>query len=810
MGMQITAVGEVEVSGNHIIGSRGPESGYAGDGLLLIGAMSGPMRPQVRGNVIEDCFLGMTGYGLAEAVLSDNEVRSRARNLTFRTNGRLSLTDNRLLGPVAGGWVVAADLTATGNLVDARIMLGATGTLEVSSNTFRQRLLIGGSAARGRIAQNTMTDVSIGGAGEFEIEDNDGQSLQAKALVTVVAAANRFSGLMRVRAADTAEVSENDAGALTVRGAVATVRRNAVAGKLHVAADTAAVAENSAGSLVGRALPDSADRDTAFLIEDNAIAGPIHTLGPAATVVRRNTVAGQLTAIARHDIDIAQNQTKGIACIVLDAGGRVSVVANDARQSAGPGLMVVGAETATIENNRVSDNAENGLAIRRTVSAVVAGNELRSNASGGVSVRVPPLGDCNEDADVTVADVLTMVGVGLQRRPLHDCDAADVDRDQTVTIGEIVLSVGGALGVPDTRPSTVTLRDNRVENNARFGIDVFARGSVLVTGNRVLHNGGIPLAIHGRDGLGDALLSGNVLGLGAAEGLLVEALGAARIRNNVVFSNRDAGLLLRATPGAAVVNNLVYANGGAGIAVGVGDQRPTTAALVMNNTIFANGGWGILVGSGTAASTGTMIRNNILRQNVRGGISATPGALPDLMVGFNINSDGYGDGVSPEPTDLSVDPQFVAPAGNDGVLGNDAFADDDFRLQPTSPAIDAGSAPAAELGISGSAVAGRTDDVGHRRPRLSPRCARPVNGAMRRRNPTRRWRDARRPDRTIQCISTVHCSQPTCVTRERPLPRWRRRGSTGYCLSRARTTRSCRLPRRPSTPPACASRPPSP
>ena len=705
VGMQITAVGEVEVSGNHIVGG--------GDGLRLIGAMSGPMRPQVRDNVIDDSFLGMAGHGLAEAVFSDNEVRSRARNLTFRTNGRLTLTDNRLIGPVAGGWVLAADLTATGNLVDARIALGATGTLEVSSNTFRQHLGIRGGPARGRIAQNTMADVSIGGAGEFDIEGNDGQSLQAKALVTVVAAANRFSGLMRVRAADSAEVAENDAGALTVRGAVATVRRNAVAGKLHVAADAAAVADNRAGSLVARALPDTpADRDTAFLIEDNAIGGRIHTLGAATTVLRRNTVAGPLTAIARRDIDVAHNQTKGIACIALDAGGRVSVVDNDARQSAGPGVMVVGAETATIENNRASDNAENGLAIRRTASVIVAGNELLSNASGGLSVRVPPLGDCNEDADVSVADVLTMVGVGLQRRPLHDCDAADVDRDQTVTIGEIVLSVGAALGVPDTRASTVTLRDNRVENNARFGIDVFARGSVLVTGNRVLHNGGIPLAIHGRDGLGDALLSGNVLGLGAAEGLLVEALGAARIRNNVVFSNRDAGLLLRATPGAAVVNNLVYANGGAGIAVGVGDPRPTTAALVMNNTIFANGGWGILVGSGTAASTGTMIRNNILQQNVRGGISATTGAVPDLVVAFNINTDGYGEGVSPEPTDLSVDPQFVAPAGADGVLGNDAFADDDFHVHPTSAAINAGSAPAAELGISGSVVAGRTDDEG--------------------------------------------------------------------------------------------------
>jgi hypothetical protein len=44
--------------------------------------------------------------------------------------------------------------------------------------------------------------------------------------------------------------------------------------------------------------------------------------------------------------------------------------------------------------------------------------------------------------------------------------------------------------------------------------------------------------------------------------------------------------------------------------------------------------------------------------------------------------------------------------------GLPAFADDDFRVQPTSAAIDAGSAPAAELGISGSALAGRSVDEG--------------------------------------------------------------------------------------------------
>jgi parallel beta-helix repeat protein len=260
--------------------------------------------------------------------------------------------------------------------------------------------------------------------------------------------------------------------------------------------------------------------------------------------------------------------------------------------------------------------------------------------------------------------------------------------------------------------SSVELRDNRVENNLRFGINVFARAAVLASGNRVLETGAVPLAIHGLGPLSAATVTGNLLGLGGAEGLVVDAVDTTRVRDNVVFSNRDAGILLRATPGGVVANNLVYAYGGPGISVGLGDPRPTTDVQLTNNTIFANGGWGIAIGSGDAPSTGTVVRHNVLQHNVAGGVAAAPGAMTGLSIGFNLNPDGYGDGVLPDVTNLADDPELVAPAGADGVLGDEGFADDDFHLQATSPAIDAGSATAAELGITGAAVAGRATDDG--------------------------------------------------------------------------------------------------
>ena len=157
------------------------------------------------------------------------------------------------------------------------------------------------------------------------------------------------------------------------------MRRNAVDRQLRLSADTATVVDNGAGSLVLRVrlLPGpQPQRDTAFFIENNTIDGPLNSLEAITMVLHGNTVAGPLRAIARRDIDVVDNQTKGIACIARDGGARVTVMDNDARHSAGPGIMVVGAEMAVIENNRISDNAENGLALRRINQVDVTGNDV--------------------------------------------------------------------------------------------------------------------------------------------------------------------------------------------------------------------------------------------------------------------------------------------------------------------------------------------------------------------------------------------------------------------------------------------------
>jgi hypothetical protein len=134
--------------------------------------------------------------------------------------------------------------------------------------------------------------------------------------------------------------------------------------------------------------------------------------------------------------------------------------------------------------------------------------------------------------------------------------------------------------------------------------------------------------------------------------------------------------------------------------------------LLLNNTLYANDGWGVTIGTAGAPSEGTVIMNNIIDQNGQGGIAAQLESLVGLDIGFNLNNDGYSHEVTPSVTDFPADPRFVDPAGEDSILGGAGFADDDFHIDEASAAVDSGSATAAELGITGSVVAGLDADEG--------------------------------------------------------------------------------------------------
>jgi parallel beta-helix repeat protein len=275
----------------------------------------------------------------------------------------------------------------------------------------------------------------------------------------------------------------------------------------------------------------------------------------------------------------------------------------------------------------------------------------------------------------------------------------------------------------------ITIRNVEVRSSTKRGIDIAAKGRIVVENNRVFVNESSGIVIEGcvtsslrcfaeASGSVTPVASGNLIEGNGAAGLFVSQAEGGVIQSNIIVSNEGTGVTLRAANNTLVVNNLIYANKDDGIAMGTADL-PVTGVTIVNNTVYRNGGWAVHLGSAFADSPSASIFNNIFQDNLSGGITLTELSTRGYVSGFNINTDGYGKDTPFNIYDLPADPLFEDPAGPDGILGGAGYADDDFRLvrgvgaQPSSPAINAGSTTVDVLGLTGSTATdgGKDTDI---------------------------------------------------------------------------------------------------
>jgi parallel beta-helix repeat protein len=608
------------------------------------------------------------------------------------------------------------------NTFGGGVQIAASGTVTFEKN----QVLSGGlglssdTTAVLRVFNNKLPHVIIDNGTRLDFEHNEAFIFRALYVRDAKIVDNTFERRFEVFALANLEVSRNHASRIDAAGPEALVTENEARKYIQISTDAGIIKGNSANFISVSALSDDEEAGGLILVEGNDSETEMKVGIPDAPVssaiVQHNSAGESLFAFAETQLEIRHNETSGIECGAMNAGSHLLVSRNTTRNSLASGIRVMNASHGRIESNISSANEEFGLEVRQFDTITVVDNEFSSNGYGGILAEtiLTHTGDCNGDGEVPVAEVITTVGIALGQRTLRDCAAVDVDGNERVTIGELIASVAASIGTSDPAGignGRIEILSNRVEANRRFGVNLFAQ-SVLASGNDVVGNEGIALAVHSSSSGGSIEINGNLLGSGSGEGILLKGTRAARVRDNFIFSNGEAGILLRDAPGATVVNNLIYDNGDDGIAVGRGTVLPAVDAMIMNNTLYANRGFGVTIGSAGAPSTGTTMLNNIVDGNAQGGVASDIDSLPGLTIDFNLNNDGYSREVAPSVTDFTADPRFLSPVGADQVLGRDGFADDNFHVHATSAAIDAGSATAADLGITGSAVQGQTTDEG--------------------------------------------------------------------------------------------------
>ena len=280
------------------------------------------------------------------------------------------------------------------------------------------------------------------------------------------------------------------------------------------------------------------------------------------------------------------------------------------------GVNVTGGN-AQITGNNVYDN-QYGISVTNSSSSVVSGNTVHDNSYADIYVY----------GGVTVSDN-TVYGL----RGTYGIQSGGLDR----IVGNVVHDISGT-GIVAGNQSIV--EDNQVYDNTGDGI--FANGddqffSVTITGNHVYANNiGIDL-------------------IAWANGL---------VSNNVVEGNTAVGLhaaaaLFESNNPLQFVNNTVIQETGNAVQIDGG----SSGVQLLNNILWAQSGYDISVAPDS--EVGLQSDYNDLYTTGTGQIGLWEGrSFADL-------ADWYYE-LGLDPHSLTSDPQFVNPAGPDGVLGYSA------------------------------------------------------------------------------------------------------------------------------------------
>ena len=537
---------------------------------------------------------------------------------------------------------------------------------------------------------------------------------------------------------DSNEVRDNQESGILVRSSdgIDIVGNTAVGNRLGIAAGAGSEPEAVVGDVIVRDNEvrtarevgiDVATRGTATLVA-NAVTGS----GVSGVLVVGVGAAG----LALEDNTVTQSGGDGVLVRDLDT---LTSRANAVEENQGAGVRVQRARNVTLNADTLAANGEPGLDVVARGRVSVRNTRIEDNGGAGASVVAEPGGGLRLDlVENVLADndgsglfVSGAVGGLVAGNTVSDADADGMtvrsSRGLVLRDNRIERSRGYGVIVgtaADAAPgSDFRLDDNRVNASGQGGIAVFASGAVAAVGNRVTRSEATGLAVEGPASPVRPVVSNNTVGTSGAHGIFVRGATDGLIQNNVSFSHADTGLTVRQATGVRVLNNLVYANAHDGVAIGTGDEA-VVAATIAYNTLYANMGWGLLLGTSLAASTGATVVGNIVAENRggpagRGGIAVAGASTCGYAAGFNLNTDGYGEGTPRNSYDLADAPLFMNPAGPDGRLGGDAFEDDDLRLQQrrggqtvSSPAVDAGPLAATEVGLTGSTAVGGLADIG--------------------------------------------------------------------------------------------------
>lgn len=349
--------------------------------------------------------------------------------------------------------------------------------------------------------------------------------------------------------------------------------------------------------------------------------------------------------------------------------------------SAGSSTNIGGSNAG--EGNLISGNTAGGIYITDSNSNIVRGNTIGLDrlktgkiANGNYGINIDGTSDSNQIGGTGANDGNTISG---------NSDSG-ILINQVTNVDMIGNAIGSGSGLGNSNAGIIVFGDNA---SANINIGSVNSGE----GNQINYNG--------QDGI---VLAGVVPGNDHD----VEVLG------NDISNNGGRGLYVHLSS-FLLAKNLIRDNGTTTSHYGIHLSSNITSGKIYQNTLHNNAGHGIFV-EGTASA----IKNNIITGSGGYGINATGSVTAEsnnLITDASTspaNSSGQANGITPDATDLNIDPQYTGSYGltecssmaiNNGVdLGGD---------QPDMNGASAGNynSTAPDMGAYETTCAGSGSDL---------------------------------------------------------------------------------------------------
>ena len=287
-------------------------------------------------------------------------------------------------------------------------------------------------------------------------------------------------------------------------------------------------------------------------------------------------------------------------------------------------------------------------------------------------------------------------------------DGINLEGASWMTVQGFTVNGRSRAGIRAVTCHHVTLRNNRMDQNGRWGILTGFCDDLLIEGN-VASRSVVEHGIYVSNSADRPVIRGNTcwgnrangihmngdIESGGGDGIISEAV----VEANTIYDNGaggGSGINMDGVRNSLVRNNLIHASHASGISIYRADGGGASSGnRVLNNTVLvaADGRWALNIQNG---STGTVVRNNILlnAHSYRGSIDISA----DSLAGLDSNNNVLMDRLTTNGGDTILTlAQWRQQTGQDAqsLVATPAqlfvgAAANDYRLSATSPALDAG------------------------------------------------------------------------------------------------------------------------